>query len=308
MRSEIRRFDCNSHIQKGLTLHCVENYIMSSGSSLRLGVFLIACWGITNIAHAQDFKVYTPVFDMKATETSPRAGQRPQRPIVARSLTYFHAGKAYDYIETEEEVLIYEPNAKRFTVLHNTRSMATTIGFDELEQMVQEAESKAQQYVTRSKEATAEQPARLDMISFQLQPTFREVFDRKHNTLVLKSPYMNYLVKGATVEAPERIQFYLKYCDWMARLNYVLHPQAPLPGPRLTLNGSLKKFGMMPVEVELQASIGNGIDLKAEHTIDWQLDSHDRDRIHQWQTQLAGEEIQHVPFNRFREVKLADQR
>lgn len=280
---------------------------MSSGL-IRVGVFLIACWSIISTSHAQDFKVYTPVFDLKAAESSPRAGQRPQRPIVARSLTYFHAGKAYDYIEAEEEVLIYEPNAKRFTVMHNTRSMVTTISFDEIEHMVQDAEAKAQKYVARAEEAGSEQPGRLDMIQFQLQPTFKEVFDRQRNTLVLKSPYMNYLVKGASFDAPERIQFYLKYCDWMARLNYVLHPQAPLPGPRLTLNGSLKKFGMMPVEVELQAAIGTGIDLKAEHTIDWQLDPHDRDRIHQWQTQLASEEIQHVPFNRFREIKLADQR
>lgn len=274
----------------------------------RLSVFLIACWGITNTARAQDFKVYTPVFDLKAAETSPRAGQRPQTPIVARSLTYFHAGKAYDYIEAEDEVLIYEPNAKRFTVLHNTRSMATTITFDELEVMVQAAESKAQTYVKNAREKAAEHTAQLEMIKFQLQPTFKEVFDRQKNTLVLKSPYMNYLVKGKAVDSPERVQFYLKYCDWMARLNYVLHPQAPLPGPRLTLNGSLKKFNLMPVEVTLQAAIGSGINLKAEHTIDWQLDSHDRDRIHQWQTQLASDEIQLVAFSRFREVKLADQR
>ncbi len=274
----------------------------------RLSVFLIACSGIASTARAQDFKVYTPVFDLKAAATSPRAGQRPQTPIVARSLTYFHAGKAYDYIEAEDEVLIYEPNAKRFTVLHNTRSMATTITFDELELMVQDAESKAQKYVQAAREKGTEQSAQLEMIDFQLQPTFKEVFDRQHNTLVLKSPHMSYLVKGKTIDPPERVQFYLKYCDWMARLNYVLHPQAPLPGPRLTLNGSLKKFDIMPVEVTLQAGIGGGINLKAEHTIDWQLDSHDRDRIHQWQTQLSSDEIQQVPFNRFREVKLADQR
>ena len=274
----------------------------------RLSVFLIACWGITNSARAQDFKVYTPVFDLKAAESSPRAGQRPQTPIVARSLTYFHAGQAYDYIESEEEVLIYEPNAKRFTVLHNTRSMATTISFDELELLVQDAESKAQAYVKNASEKTNEHSAQLEMIQFQLQPSFKEVFDRQHKTLVLKSPYIAYLVKGKTIDPPERVQFYLKYCDWMARLNYVLHPQAPLPGPRLTLNGSLKKFDIMPLEVTLQAAISGGINLKAEHTIDWQLDSHDRDRIHQWQTQLSSDEIQHVPFNRFREVKLADQR
>lgn len=274
----------------------------------RLSVFLMACWGITNAARAQDFKVYTPVFDLKAAEISPRAGQRPKSPIVARSLTYFHAGKAYDYIEAEDEVLIYEPNAKRFTVLHNTRHMATTISFEELELMVQAAESKAQQYVKNARENPSDQTVQLDMIEFQLQPSFKEIFDRQHNTLLLKSPYMTYAVRSQSIDRPERVQFYLKYCDWMARLNYVLHPQAPLPGPRLTLNGSLKKYDIMPVEVTLQAATGSGIHLKAEHSIDWQLDSHDRDRIHQWQTQLNSDEVRHVPFSQFREVKLADQR
>lgn len=273
---------------------------------LRLSVFLVACWGITSSAQAQDFKVYTPVFDLKAAETSPRAGQRPQRPIVARSLSYFHAGKAYDYIETEDEVLIYEPNAERFTVLQNTRGMATTISFGELDQMVQESEVKAKKFVEDARLKGNEQAARLDMIEFQLQPTFRETFNRQTNVLTLNSPFMNYQVKCAKVEAPERVQFYLKYCDWMARLNYVLHRQAPLPGPRMTLNGSLRKYGMMPENVMLQAAIGGGINLNAEHKISWSLDPIDRERIHQWQTQLGSEDIQHVPFNRFREVQLAD--
>lgn len=274
----------------------------------KLTAVLIACWGVTGSLQAQDFKIYTPVFDMKAAETSPRAGQRPQRPIVARSLSYFHGGKAYDYIEAADEVLIYEPNAKQFTVLHNTRGMATTISFEELEQLVLEAEANAQNHVLRSREKKTEQPARLDMIEFQLQPSFKEVYDRQRNTLVLESPLMSYHVKCAKSESPERIKFYLAYCDWMAKLNFVLHPQAPLPGPRLTLNGSLRKHEVMPENVTLQAAIGGGINLKAEHSITWQLDPIDRERIHQWQTQLEGDEIQHVPFRKFREVQLAEKR
>lgn len=275
---------------------------------LKSTVVLFACWGLTSAVQAQDFKIYTPVFDMKAAETSPRAGQRPQRPIVARSLSYFHAGKAYDYIEAAEEVLIYEPHAERFTVLDNARGMATAVSFEELEQMVLEAETNARNHIHSSQLKDTEPSARLDMIEFQLQPSFQERFDRQNGSLVLQSPLMTYHVKCVKSDSPERVQFYLKYCDWMARLNFVLHPQSPLPGPRLTLNESLRKKGVMPENVTLQAAIGGGINLKAEHSITWKLDAIDRERIHQWQVQLEGREIQHVPFRKFREVQLTAKR
>ncbi len=277
----------------------------------KLYVVLIACWGVTNTAQAQNFKIYTPLFDMNAPQTSPRAGQRQQPEIVGRNQSYFHAGKAYDSMEapqSDQQVLIYEPSAQRFTILNTSRGMATTISFEEIEHMVRAAEEKAQAHVLQAKGKELEQSSRNDMIEFQLRPSFHETFDRDKNTLTLKSAFMNYEVKCATPDSPERFEFYLKYCDWMARLNYLLHPQAPLPGPRLTLNGSLKKYKVMPTEVTLQAAIGAGIKLKAEHKIYGQLEPLDRERIHQWQTALESDEIQHVPFSRFREIQLADKR
>lgn len=257
-------------------------------------------------ASAQDFKIYTPVFDLKAEEGTARAGQKPQRPIVARSVTYFHAGQAFDYIETEGEVLVYEPAAHRFTILHAERGMLTTITFEELNKMVKDAEINAQTHVLRSREEKLDNEARLNMIEFQIHPQFREVFNRSKNSLSLNSPLMSYHVKGVTMESPERLLAYLKYCDWMAKLNFVLHPHAPLPSPRLTLNESLRKQNLMPVEVTLKANIGPGIELRAEHQIQWQLGPKDRERIHVWQTLMSQEDIRHVPFSQFREVQLAD--
>jgi len=269
-------------------------------------VVLVACHGLPGKLVAQDFKVYTPVFDMAAAETSTRAGQKPQHRIVARSLLYFHANQAYDYIEDAGEVQIYEPNAQRFTILYPARAMATTLSFEELERMVRDAEIKAQKKVLQSKEDHQEQSSRMGMIEFQLQPTFKERFDRTHSTLSLSSSFMNYQTRCIAVETPERMQAYLKYCDWAARLNYVLHPQAPLPGPRLTLNESLRKRGLMPIEVSLQAAIGNGLNLRAEHQVQWQLDAHDRDRIHQWQMLLESRDTRKISFRQFQDVLVAE--
>lgn len=275
-----------------------------------LGVVLITCWGMNSLVQAQDFKIYTPLYDMNAPQTSPRAGQRPQPEIVSRSQSYFHAGRAYDSIEAknlEQQVVIYEPNAQRFVILNTSRGMATTISFEEIENMVRDKEENAQKHVLRTREKGDDQATRLDMIEFQLQPSFIEKFDPQRNTLVLKSRQMTYQVKCDPLESPERLQFYLKYCDWMARLNFILLPHSPLPGPRLTLNGSLKKHEMMPTEVTLMA-IGSGINLKAEHKIEMQLEPVDRDRIHRWHTLLESDAIRKVDFNRFREVQLTAKR
>jgi len=275
---------------------------------LRTLVVLVACHGVSGKLVAQDFKVYTPVFNMAAPETPPRAGKRPQHPIIARSSLYFHANKAYDHIEATGEVQIYEPNAQRFTILYPARDMATTLTFDELDRMVREAEIKAHKRVLRSKEEHQDQSSRIGMIEFQLQPTFKERFDRQTTELDLSSAFMSYQVQCVVAESPERMKAYLTYCDWAARLNFVLDPQAPLPGPRLTLNESLRKRGLMPVGVSLQASIGSGLRLRAEHTIDWKLDPHDRDRIHQWQTKLESKETRQVSFRQFQEVLVAERK
>lgn len=277
---------------------------MSRGVSAmaRILLALLVCHGLSGTLAAQNFKIYTPVFDLTADATTSRAGQKPQHPIVARSVLYFHGNKAYDYIEADGEVLIYEPNAQRFTILHPAHGMSTTLSFEDLERMVRDAEVSATKKVLRTKEDRLEPVTRTGMIEFQLQPRFEQRFDRERATLSLNSPYMNYEVKCVSVENAERVQAYLRYCDWMARLNFVLHPQAPLPGPRLTLNESLRKRGLMPGEVTMQAAIGSGITLRAEHQIDWQFDSHARDRIHQWQTLLDSPDIRKVPFTQFQEV------
>lgn len=252
---------------------------------------------------AQDFKIYTPVFDLAAAEAIPRPGQKPQHPIIARSVLYFHANKAYDYIEEAGEVLVYEPNAERFTILHPGRRMLTTLSFQEIERMVRHAEVEANKKILRAKEEHKEMTSQIGMIEFQLQPRFKERYDRERASLSLNSEFMSYHVdKCVTVDNLERVQAYLRYCDWMARLNFVLHPNAPLPGPRLTLNESLRKRGLMPGEVTMQASIGGGLTLRAEHQIEWQFDSHARDRIHQWQTLLESKEIRKVPFAQFQDV------
>jgi hypothetical protein len=65
-----------------------------------IGVFLLPAIPHTDAA-AQDMRVYTTVRAV--------GENRQDSPILAESLTLFHAGKTYDYMENVGEVIIYEP-------------------------------------------------------------------------------------------------------------------------------------------------------------------------------------------------------
>ncbi|MGH7199902.1 MAG: hypothetical protein ACREJB_04815, partial [Planctomycetaceae bacterium] len=58
---------------------------------------------------AQEFRIYTRVYDASTT------GEEPA--VVTRSLSLFHAGKVYDYIDTLGEVTVFEPAQDRVHIL-----------------------------------------------------------------------------------------------------------------------------------------------------------------------------------------------
>ena len=72
-------------------------------------------------ARAQDFEVYTRVYDENAVAAD---GKSPLKVPIARSLTMFHAGKAYDYIEAIGEVVVidFDPATPHFSLLKRAAS------------------------------------------------------------------------------------------------------------------------------------------------------------------------------------------
>ena len=59
-----------------------------------------------NVTRAQEIRLYTTIRD-------PARDQ-----VLVRSLMLFHAGKVYDYIDSANEVTMFEPVHRRFTILN----------------------------------------------------------------------------------------------------------------------------------------------------------------------------------------------
>ena len=101
---------------------------------IRFALILTCCIAVgTTCASstlAGNFRISTTIYDLSATaETG-----KPQ--AIATSLSLFHHRKVYDYISTAGEVMIFEPATNKFTILSTSRSLATTVDFDEIKHLI----------------------------------------------------------------------------------------------------------------------------------------------------------------------------
>ncbi|WP_166821574.1 hypothetical protein [Thalassoroseus pseudoceratinae] len=269
-----------------------------------LGVLLGAgIISLTGTLYGQDFRIYTRVYN----EASPN---QTRASVLGRSLSLFHAGKVYDYIEngSESEVIIYEPSQERFVVLNTSRNLATTIHFDEVAHKMHLARQVTENRITELE--TQQPPASpdvLDQLRFPLEANLVEHFDAEQNLLTLSSPHLTYSARCVEIENQEVVDFYLEYADQIAQLNYILHPNALYPKPRLELNRHLRRLVRLPVEVRLRSSIGVETQLRAEHQVHWKLDAGDRSLIHEWESTLKSELTKNVPLNEYQRALLISQ-
>jgi hypothetical protein len=251
----------------------------------------------------QEFSVYTRVFESAATDG-------PQPPV-GRSLSLFHAGKVYDYVENERdgEVVIYEPALERFRILSTTRALWTTVHVDQLHHKLKLARGVVEQHLARlERQEPPAAPQSIAELRFILAPPLHESFDAGQNTLTLSHPLLTYRAvcarSGTDQPSPELVAAYLRYADAAARMNYILHPHAIGPEPRLALNAALRQRGRIPIQVELRSRIGGDVQLRAEHKFHWQLEARDRSLIHEWETRMSGEQARHVTLDEYQRVLL----
>lgn len=244
-------------------------------------------------ATAQDMSVYTTVSKVDDDHGAPV--------VVARSLTLFHAGKVYDWMEDIGEVVILEPIHNRFVIL-NSNYLAARVDFGELRQYLRvgqhEAEVYLQQLATSDDRDSQRAAAALE---FELSPQFEESYEPSLQRLSLTSPSMSYEVHTARVDNPQLMEQYLTYADWTQRLNYVLHPHTTLPAPRLKLNESLREKGLLPTRVDLITTLDGKLHLRAEHHYNWELLTEDKAFIQRWEKFQESDKTEWVPFPEYQD-------
>ena len=254
---------------------------------------------------AQEFRISTRVFNEAAKEEN--AGRSP---VVSRSLTLFHAGKIYDYLDSMGEVIVIEPAHNRFTIMNTSRHMATTVDFDEIKRMLKLREAETRRYIEELVESGDPKAAEArKMLEFQMSPEFSKDFEPMQKRVTLTSDILAYDVKVADAKSEEILKAYLAYADWMARLNSVLHPQSLFPAPRIALNEAMREQKLLPVDVTLQAEFEARIHLRAQHSFGWSLDTLDRKLINNWEQHLKSDDLDKISLHDYqRRILLSEYR
>ncbi|MEX0724692.1 MAG: hypothetical protein WD065_00400 [Planctomycetaceae bacterium] len=256
-------------------------------------VFLWMGWNPLEFALAQEFRVVTKVYKINGADKS--------QPL-ARSLTIFHAGKVYDYLDGIEEVTIFEPTHHRITLLSIERELMTRVDLDEIRNLQNVARNETEKYIGELRlKPDANTEKTIAMLKFHWDPVFVEEYDEKQRRLRLTSEFIRYQVVATQRKEKEIVDAYLRYADWTAQLNSVSHPTLP-PNPRLRLNEALRKRNLIPMEVELWADLETDMHLKAEHTIYWELNNTDRTLLLRWETLLKDRGIRNVPLEHYLRV------
>jgi hypothetical protein len=238
-------------------------------------------------AVAQDFHVDTTV----------EAVTRREIQELTRSVTLFHAGKTYDFIQDLSELVVFDPSHDRFILLNTQQRRATQVHVDEINRMLQIGRQALAEHVkTLRASGKPDAQAMADAILFQFHPQFEEAISQTSRgpLLELKSNYFHYQVLCASPPTPAHGEAYLNYADWIIRLNYVLNPGKTLPEQRIKLDSALRQAQLIPVEVMFGDT--NAVQVRARHRIYWDLSERDRELIRQWDGLLMRTDLKKVSF------------
>lgn len=273
------------------------------GLSFLLTIICIA--PVSNL-RAEEFRIYTTISQEPITSNGPK--EKPSK-VIGRSLTFFRAGLVYDYMDEVGELVIFEPNLERFTIINSKMMKATVVEFPELNQFLKVAKNDAEQQLDQlANHSSSKAKEAATFLQFQLNPKFRTTLEKKDDklTLTLSSPQINYSAECVSPKFQELVQIYGNYADWTAQMNYILHARSFLPYSRLKLNQELKEKQLFPVAVELESKVGEGFRLRAMHKVRWQLDKSDRTRINDWEKLRRQPELEYMTFREYQRSLLVN--
>jgi hypothetical protein len=211
---------------------------------------------------------------------------------VARSLTLFDDGVAWDFLELPAsdgekadmqlvEIVLHDPARERVVVIDPVRRMKTEIPLIRLERMS----------VSLAKWARSSDDR---LVRWAGGPDFTGNFEEDEETLALSGPRVRYSVRLATAESPEAAGTYRQFADTAILLKALLHPGGIPPFPRLALNRRLEAAAAIPAEVTLEIDprlamvAGGAARLRSVHKSHPRLLAADRRLIADAQAHVAG--------------------
>lgn len=167
----------------------------------------------------------------------------------ARSLTLFHEGVAWDFLELPNEtasggmklveIVLHDPARERVVVIDPVRGRKTEIPHLRLERLS----------ISLAKWARSSDDR---LVRWAGGPDFTAGFAEQSERLELAGPRVRYTVTHAAAESPAAAGTYRRFADTAILLKALLHPGGIPPFPRLAVNRRLEAAAAIPTEVTLE--------------------------------------------------------
>lgn len=209
---------------------------------------------------------------------------------VARSLTLFHEGVAWDFLEPVAsgtaaggEIVLHDPARERLLVIDPARHLKTQVELIRLERLS----------VSLAKWARSSDDR---LVRWAGGPDFSTGLTETDARLDLVGPRVKYAVAHEPAPSPEAAEEYRRFADTAILLKALLQPGGIPPFPRLALNERLADAGAIPSEVRLEidprlAVIGARTErLRCVHRLHPRLLSGDLERIEDAKAHVAAAE------------------
>jgi hypothetical protein len=220
--------------------------------------------------------VYLVVFSFSETQAAEFRienqvfAEREKEPK-SQSLTLFHEGFVYDFMQEPAEVTIFDKATGRFVLLNVAKREKAEITVAEIDAFVE----KLKQLAAKQKDP---------LLRFFADPKFEETFDVSRGELSLASPLVTYRLTGEVVKDPAVFAEYREFSDGYSKLNAVLNPGSRPPQARLQVNQALARHELMVKEVVLtliaiKSETNQKTVLRSEHDFSLNLTAADLDRI-----------------------------
>lgn len=204
---------------------------------------------------------------------------------VARSLTIFRDGLAWDFLDGPEpgravEIVLHDPSRERVVVIDAVRNLKTEIDSLRLERLGVSLAAWARRADDK-------------LVRWAGGPSFDEDFREQDHGLELVGPRARYTVGFAAAPTPAAAETYRRFADTSLLLKALLHPGGIPPFPRQAINRRIAAAGGIPESVTLEIDSRNALlggrpqTLRSVHKVHPRLLATDLQRVEDAEARVA---------------------
>jgi len=243
---------------------------------------------------------------IEATVSRLQPGSVDGPELLSTSVTLLSGGKAYDFVESADEVIIFQPTGHEYSILNMARELSTKVTNEEIVHLLAAGRSESMKYIQELQQRANGNSNRVARsLAFQLAPVFDTQFNPESGLLTLKSDSWKYAVQTHEWQDAAQVEAYLAYADGISQLNFVLHPSSRFPKPRLELNRQLRDHKRLPTSIRLDLRPDEPLVLKADYKYVLELNEADRRLIRRWESVASDGSMRELPFRRYQETVLS---